>query len=147
VDNKAIHSSFDPEKRTFTLHLVGAWIDERSLFVARVACEERSNEPERSGDRLPGAARRVSVAGQNRCHWTLDLVFGEDDQPVRDRNAIRNLSTLGDLFIHFLHAHPSKQSLPKKRLQAILDPNFRTEIIRNLHAQAPRGMITRGRRA
>jgi len=289
VDGKAIRSSYDPEKRKSTLHLVRAWIDERSLCVARVACEEKSNEPERSGDRLPEAARRVSAASQieaiprllgsldlkgatvtidaagcqtaiaeqideaggayilalkgnqgeahevvkthfdrlsrpcdamseesghgryekrecwvedemgffhkswkwhglsrvvrirretcrresrgtdgleaavedqyylcssssaggaekilatvrahwgieNRCHWTLDVVFGEDDLPVSDRNAAQNLSTLRELSIHLLRSHPSKQTLPKKRLQAILDPNFRTEIVRNLHA-------------
>jgi predicted transposase YbfD/YdcC len=267
VDGKAIRSSYDPDKRKCTLHLVRAWIDERSLCVARVACEEKSNEIEaipRLLDSLDlqGATVTIDAAGcqtaiaeqieeaggsyilalkgnqgeahevvkahferlsrpcdamseesghgryekrecwveddlsffhkswkwhgltrvvqirretcrresrgtdgleanvedqyylcssaadaenilatvrkhwgiENRCHWTLDVVFGEDDHPVRDRNAMQNLSTLRDLSIHLLRAHPSKQSLPKKRLQAILDPNFRTEIIRNLHA-------------
>lgn len=71
---------------------------------------------------------------ENRCHWTLDVVFGEDANPVRDRTAARNLSTLRDLAIHLLRSHPSTATLPKKRLKAMLDPNFRAEIICPLHA-------------
>ncbi len=70
---------------------------------------------------------------ENRCHWMLDVVFGEDANPVRDRTAARNLSTMRDLSLHLLRAHPSKSSIPKKRLNAMLDPNFRSEIICNLH--------------
>lgn len=71
---------------------------------------------------------------ENRCHWTLDVVFGEDASPVRDRTAARNLSTLRDLAIYLLRSHPSKATLPKKRLKAMLDPNFRAEIVTTLHA-------------
>ena len=87
----------------------------------------------------PDAERRLGLVRshwgiENRCHWTLDVVFGEDASPVRDKSAAQNLSTLRDLSIHLLRSHPKKTSLPKKRLEAMLDPNFRAEIISKVHA-------------
>lgn len=267
VDGKALRSFYDPEKRKCLLHLVRAWVDERSLCVGRVACKEKSNEIEAiprllESINLSGATVTIDAAGcqtaiaeqidnaggsyilalkgnqgeahdtvkthfgsivrpsdaateemghgryekrecwveedldffdkswkwqglncvvrirretcrkesrgtdgleanvedqyylcsaeaeaedilatvrrhwgiENRCHWVLDVVFGEDGHPVRDQNAAQNLSTLRDLSIHLLRQHPAKMSMPKKRLEAMLDPNFRTEIIVNLHA-------------
>jgi len=40
------------------------------------------------------SAIRTHWGIENRCHWILDVVFGEDDSPVRDATAARNLSTL-----------------------------------------------------
>lgn len=71
---------------------------------------------------------------ENRCHWTLDVVFGEDASPIRDQVATRNLSTMREVAIHLLRSHPSKDSLRQKRLRAMLDPNFRAEIITKVHA-------------
>ena len=87
----------------------------------------------------PDAARILALVRshwgiENRCHWTLDVVFGEDASPVRDRTAAQNLSTLRDLSIHLLRSHPKKASLPKKRLEAILNPDLRAEIITGVHA-------------
>lgn len=70
---------------------------------------------------------------ENRCHWTLDVIFGEDECPVRDSIAARNLSTLRDMALHLLRSHPKKASLAKKRQEASLDSNFRAEVISNFH--------------
>lgn len=267
IDGKAIRSSYDPEQRKCLVHLLRAWIDERSLCAGQVACQEKSNEIEaipRLLDllHLEGATVSIDAAGcqtaiaeqidnagasyvlglkgnqgqahkvvsqhfgdnpepshamteemahgryekrecwvqenlsffgkswkwqgitcvahirretcrpasrgtdgaeatvedhyylcstppdadtilatvrnhwgiENRCHWTLDVVFGEDANLVRDKTAAQNLSILRNQAIHLLRSHPSKASLPKKRLQAILDPNFRAEIISKVHA-------------
>lgn len=267
IDGKAIRSSFDHERGKCLVHLLRAWIDERSLCAGQVACEEKSNEIEAipkllDALELDGATVTIDAAGcqtavaeqideaggayvlalkanqgqayeavsehfeqsagssyavseehahgryekrqcwvegdleffdkswkwhglrcvarirretcrpgsrgndgneataeehyylcstppdaehilglvrrhwgiENRCHWTLDVVFGEDASPVREETAARNLSTLRDLAIHLLRSHPSKATLPKKRLKAMLDPNFRAEIICPIHA-------------
>lgn len=80
------------------------------------------------------AAVRAHWGIENRCDWTLDVVFHEDDSPVRDANAARNLSTLREMTLHMLRSHPKKASLVKKRQEASLDSNFRAEIISNFHA-------------
>jgi predicted transposase YbfD/YdcC len=71
---------------------------------------------------------------ENRCHWTLDVLFEDDQRRVQDPNAARNLSTLCDMAIHLLRSHPSKGTIPHKKQRAVLDPNFRAEIISNFHA-------------
>ena len=71
---------------------------------------------------------------ENRCHWTLDVVFGDDACSVRDGNAARNLSSLRDMAMHMLRKHHDKGTLPNKRQRAVLDPNFRAEVVANFHA-------------
>ncbi len=46
------------------VHVLRAWVDGLSLSAGQVACAVKSNESERSGDRLPQAARRASEASQ-----------------------------------------------------------------------------------
>ncbi len=71
---------------------------------------------------------------ENRCHWTLDVTFGEDLCGTRDATASRNLSTMREMAIATLRAHPSKKTLPLKQQQAALDPDFRLRLLANLHA-------------
>lgn len=71
---------------------------------------------------------------ENRCHWTLDVTFGEDLCGTRDATASRNLSTLREMAIGLLRSHPSKKTLPLKQQQATLDPNFRLRLLENFHA-------------
>lgn len=71
---------------------------------------------------------------ENRCHWVLDVTFGEDHCQVRDRNAAHNLTILREMVIATLHRHPAKISLRRKRKLASLDPDFRLQILALLHA-------------
>lgn len=80
------------------------------------------------------AAVRAHWGIENRCHWALDVVFGEDDSPLRDLTAARNLSTLRDMALHLLRSHPKKASVAKKRQEASLDSNFRAEVFSIFHA-------------
>ncbi len=80
------------------------------------------------------ATVRAHWAIENRCHWILDVVFGDDACQVRDANAAQNLGTLRDIALHMLRSHPKKLSLAKKHQEAALDSNFRAEVIANFHA-------------
>jgi len=71
---------------------------------------------------------------ENRCHWTLDVTFGEDLCGTRDATASRNLSTVREMAIGLLRAHPSKKTLPLKQQQATLDPDFRLRLLEKFHA-------------
>jgi predicted transposase YbfD/YdcC len=51
---------------------------------------------------------------ENRYHWTLDVTFGEDLCGTRDATASRNLSSMREMAIAMLRAHPSKKTLPLK---------------------------------
>jgi predicted transposase YbfD/YdcC len=66
---------------------------------------------------------------ENRCHWTLDVTFGEDKCGLRDPVASRNLSCLREMAIHLLRSHPSASTIPLKQMKAALDPDFRLAIL------------------
>lgn len=71
---------------------------------------------------------------ENRCHWTLDVTFGEDLCGTRDATASRNLSSMREMAVAMLRAHPSKKTLPLKQQQAALDPDFRLALLAYFHA-------------
>jgi predicted transposase YbfD/YdcC len=67
---------------------------------------------------------------ENNLHWQLDVNFGEDGNRVRKRHAAENLALLRRLTLSLLKAHPSKDSIARKRFTAALDPTFLEEILR-----------------
>ncbi len=70
---------------------------------------------------------------ENRCHWVLDVTFGEDHCQVRDKTAAHNFSLLRELAMKTLRGHSSKLSLRRKRRRAALDPAFRSELLDLVH--------------
>jgi predicted transposase YbfD/YdcC len=66
---------------------------------------------------------------ENHLHWQLDVNFGEDRNRVQQRNAAENLALLRRLTLTLLKAHPSKDSIAKKRFAAALDTDFLEEIL------------------
>src|SRR5947209_2771243 len=67
---------------------------------------------------------------ENNLHWQLDVNFHEDGNRVQKRNAAENLALLRRLALSLLKAHPSKDSIAKKRFAAALDPSFLEEVLR-----------------
>ena len=67
---------------------------------------------------------------ENNLHWQLDVNFDEDGNRVTKRNAAENLALLRRLTLSLLKAHPSKNSIARKRFAAALDPSFLEEILR-----------------
>ena len=67
---------------------------------------------------------------ENNLHWQLDVNFAEDGNRVRKRNAAENLALLRRLTLSLLKAHPSKDSIARKRFAAALDAGFLEEILR-----------------
>lgn len=68
---------------------------------------------------------------ENRCHWVLDVVFGEDGCRISDKNTAHNLSMLRELAAHCFHKAKKKgrESMKMMQLQAALDPVFRLELL------------------
>jgi predicted transposase YbfD/YdcC len=67
---------------------------------------------------------------ENNLHWQLDVNFGEDGNRVQKRHAAENLALLRRLTLSLLKAHPSEESIARKRFAAALDPGFLEEILR-----------------
>ena len=140
------------ERREYTITEDLSWYDKSWKWAGlrSVAQVRRQVQRSREGPMVeeehyflcsfPADANRLAelVRGhwsvENRCHWVLDVTFGEDHCQVRDRNAAQNLTILREMVIHTLHREPSKLSLRRKRKRTALDPNFRLQILALLHA-------------
>jgi len=68
---------------------------------------------------------------ENNLHWTLDVIFNEDQSRVRDRNAAQNLAIMRKMSLSMLkntHYHKGK-SLKRKRFLASLEDDFLLDLI------------------
>jgi predicted transposase YbfD/YdcC len=68
---------------------------------------------------------------ENSCHWVLDVVFGEDANRTRSRNADNNLARLRKIALNLLRQSPGKGSLKGKRFRAALDEDFLWSVLQS----------------
>jgi predicted transposase YbfD/YdcC len=79
---------------------------------------------------LPADAQRLLETSrahwsvENTFHWTLDVLFHEDDSRIRLENAPENFAVLRHIALNLLKRHPAKLSLNRKRFRAALDDSF-----------------------
>lgn len=66
---------------------------------------------------------------ENNLHWTLDVAFREDECRTRKDHAARNLATIRRVVLNLLRRAPSELSLKRKRLKALLNPEFRAAVL------------------
>ena len=85
---------------------------------------------QRASAKYYGSGLRHHWGIENNLHWQLDVNFHEDGNRVQKRNAAENLALLRRLSLSLLKAHPSTDSIAKKRFAAALDPSFLEEILR-----------------
>ena len=77
---------------------------------------------------------------ENKLHWSLDVVFGEDQSTVRDKRASRNLSVLRKLAFNVFETMPNpypyatgpQPSRQTKMLLAALDIKYLEKIVKSL---------------
>ncbi len=69
---------------------------------------------------------------ENRLHWVLDMVFGEDDSRARSGYAVEDLAVTRRLAVNLLRRDKTcKRSLKGKLLRAALDPDYLKSILKN----------------
>jgi predicted transposase YbfD/YdcC len=68
---------------------------------------------------------------ENNLHWQLDVAFGEDASRVQRRHAAENFALIRRMALGLLKRHPSKESIPCKRLAACADTGFLEEVLRS----------------
>ena len=66
---------------------------------------------------------------ENRYHWSLDVIFNEDDWRVRDHRAARNLSLVRRMALNYLKNLPGKEPTKHKRLRAKWTPHYLADMI------------------
>ena len=111
--------------------------------VARVTCERTSKGKTSVETRyylcsFKAEAARVLHAVrthwevENKLHWTLDVVFGEDRHDYAERQGAENMSVLRQFALNLLRQNQSPGSLKGKRKKAAWDDDFRTCVLKGL---------------
>jgi predicted transposase YbfD/YdcC len=84
----------------------------------------------RLSPRKLAAVVRAHWSIENQLHWTLDVVFDEDDARTRKDNGPQNLAVIRRLAQNILRAHPAKISITSKMRRA----NWKKEFLFELFA-------------
>lgn len=77
---------------------------------------------------IPSEAKRIAIAirthwnVENNLHWTLDVVFKEDDSRIRNRIAVQNMSWIRKMAIYLLKQDTSKGSMKTKMIRNCINP-------------------------
>jgi predicted transposase YbfD/YdcC len=66
---------------------------------------------------------------ENQLHWTLDVVFGEDQSRKRARNAAQNFSTIRKIALNLLKTQNEKISVNRKRNRCALSDQYREKTL------------------
>jgi predicted transposase YbfD/YdcC len=67
---------------------------------------------------------------ENSLHWTLDMVFREDEQRKRIRDAAENFAVIRKIALNLLKKDTGKESLRSKRLKAAWDREFLLQLLK-----------------
>ena len=81
-----------------------------------------------------GRLIRRHWAIENELHWVLDVVFGEDANRTRDRNASANLGAARRLAVSLLKRVEPKKSLKRKMFNALMDLEFLKTLLAGISA-------------
>ena len=66
---------------------------------------------------------------ENNLHWSLDVAFREDECRTRKDHSARNLATIRKAALNMLRRDTEKLSIKRKRLKALINPEFRAKIL------------------
>lgn len=74
-------------------------------------------------------AVRSHWAIENNLHWSLDVLFHDDDCPVLDRNTAENLAIVRRIIYNRIKMQPDYDTLAWGRRSCMYDDDFRTKIL------------------
>ena len=84
---------------------------------------------------LDGGVERFARASrghwgiENRLHWSLDVVFREDDSRIRSDHSPENMTLIRKIALNLLSKESSKGSKKRKRLKAGWDNDFLIQVL------------------
>jgi predicted transposase YbfD/YdcC len=77
-----------------------------------------------------GGALRGHWGIENNLHWQLDVILGEDDSRIQDRNTAQNMALLRKWALSLLKQHPDKRSIAVKQFSAAMDTDYLQQILK-----------------
>jgi predicted transposase YbfD/YdcC len=66
---------------------------------------------------------------ENGCHWSLDMIYREDESRIRDRHMRENFAWLRRLTLSLLKQHPGRESVAMKRRSCSWSDNYMLEVL------------------
>jgi predicted transposase YbfD/YdcC len=114
------------------------WKKLTSIGVAITACVRNGKETIEKRyylSSLPVGVKRFAraVRGhwgiENSCHWSLDMMFREDESRIRDPHVRENFAWLNRFLLSLLKQHPSKNTVIGRRRDCTWNDNFLLELL------------------
>jgi predicted transposase YbfD/YdcC len=114
------------------------WKGLRSLGMATLVCERDGKETIETryylsslkvGVKLFAHAVRSHWGIENSCHWSLDMIYREDESRIRDPHLRENFAWLNRFTLSLLKQHPGKDSSAMKRRACGWSDDFLTEVL------------------
>jgi predicted transposase YbfD/YdcC len=66
---------------------------------------------------------------ENQLHWSLDVIFGEDQSRKRIRNVAQNFAMIRKMALNLLKSQPEKISVNRKRNRCALSDQYREKTL------------------
>jgi len=66
---------------------------------------------------------------ENSCHWSLDMIYREDESRIREPHLRENFAWLNRFTLSLLKQHPGKDSIAMKRRACGWSDDFMTEVL------------------
>jgi predicted transposase YbfD/YdcC len=66
---------------------------------------------------------------ENSCHWSLDMIYREDESRIREPHIRENFAWLNRFTLSLLKQHPGKDSIAMKRRACGWSDDFLTEVL------------------
>jgi len=121
-----------------TLSDTGRWMGLRSIGLVERECwiaHRHSVERRFFINSIPADAKRFAhaVRGhwgvENRLHWRLDVILGEDASRIRTGHAPAILTSIRHLCMNLFEQEPSKLRLAQKRRKAAWNDDYRAKVV------------------
>jgi predicted transposase YbfD/YdcC len=97
----------------------GKWVAETRYYVSSLGVDAP----------LFARAARGHWGVENGCHWSLDLIYREDESRIREGRLRQNFAWLNRLTLSLLKQHPGTQSTVMKRRSCAWDDGFMLEVL------------------
>jgi predicted transposase YbfD/YdcC len=121
-----------------TLPATGQWAGLRSIGMVERTCligDKQTEERRHFINSIPANAKRFAgaVRGhwgiENKLHWRLDVIFGDDASRIRKGNAPAIMTSIRHLGMNLFEQEPSPLRLSKKRRKAAWNDDYRAKVV------------------
>jgi predicted transposase YbfD/YdcC len=114
------------------------WKGLKSIGIATLACIRDGKETVETRYYISSLAVSVKLFAhavrshwgiENSCHWSLDMIYREDESRIRDPHLRENFAWLNRFTLSLLKQHPGKDSIAMKRRACGWSDEFLAEVL------------------